>query len=415
MAKLSRALVNDVLQAVSRYSRYHQSILTIEQFTRFGKTANIEESYQFLRHEVPVRLAHIMQEIEHLPKNLKSMPSVELVHGWYIQSFADLMEYQNEEICNDITLERFTQSLYHIKRRHDNTVETMAQGIMELRESQGEKAIAPAVQYFLDRFYMNRIGIRLLMTQHLALFEESLARGPKTNYIGLFDANLHPKSVVKDACSNASMLCSHFYFDAPDVQIREHNTQEEGKEIVFSYVPSHLYHILFEILKNAMRATVEKHGSGEELPKVEIDIVKGMEDLSIRISDLGGGIQRSKMENLFKYHYTTASPPEHAGGMAALAGYGYGLPLSRIYAKYFGGDIQLTSMDGYGTQAYIFLKVLSANAHEVIPLYNTAVANAYKEDINNSVARDWSCDSFYDGQGHSYIRPVYTKKNGKNK
>lgn len=30
-----------------------------------------------------------------------------------------------------------------------------------------------------------------------------------------------------------------------------------------------------------------------------------------------------------------------------LAGYGYGLPISRLYARYFGGDLQIISMEGW--------------------------------------------------------------------
>lgn len=36
----------------------------------------------------------------------------------------------------------------------------------------------------------------------------------------------------------------------------------------------------------------------------------------------------------------------------------YGLPISRSYARYFGGDLSIVSMEGYGTDAFVHLSRL---------------------------------------------------------
>jgi pyruvate dehydrogenase kinase 2/3/4 len=42
---------------------------------------------QFLAEELPIRLAHRVQELETLPDGLNDMPSVKRVLDWYAQSF----------------------------------------------------------------------------------------------------------------------------------------------------------------------------------------------------------------------------------------------------------------------------------------------------------------------------------------
>ena len=60
---------------------------------------------------------------------------------------------------------RFTKILNAIKKRHDPTVTTVAQGVLEWKRSQNARSIGLDIQAWLDRFYMSRIGIRFLIGQ----------------------------------------------------------------------------------------------------------------------------------------------------------------------------------------------------------------------------------------------------------
>ena len=92
-----------------------------------------------------------------------------------------------------------------------------------------------------------------------------------------------------------------------------------------------------------------------------------MKDITIKIADEGGGIPRSAIPRIWTYMYTTAESQDldpdfnKSDFKAPMAGFGYGLPLSRLYARYFGGDLRLESVDGHGTDVYMNLNRLSSS------------------------------------------------------
>ena len=60
-----------------------------------------------------------------------------------------------------------------------------------------------------------------------------------------------------------------------------------------------------------------------------------------RFSDEGGGIPRSGLPKIWTSLYSTAKNPVILGRQDqemrnVMAGYGYDLPISRLYARYFG-------------------------------------------------------------------------------
>ena len=136
--------------------------------------------------------------------------------------------------------------------------------------------------------------------------------------------------------------------------------------------------------------------------------------LSLRIRDAGGGVAPAHVPHIFSYSFTTArsyasgdedevdggpyaaqsigglaglystnmqskKPPGGDGlgsdvssgglfseivgrgvqsGMGTIAGLGYGLPMSRLYAMYFGGSLEFVSLDGWGSDVFVKLRCL---------------------------------------------------------
>mmetsp|Transcript_22982 Transcript_22982/g.40703 ORF Transcript_22982/g.40703 Transcript_22982/m.40703 type:complete len:430 (+) Transcript_22982:201-1490(+) len=328
----------------------------------------------FLRRELPVRFAHRARELARAPYGLGEMPSIQNVKTWYEKSFEEVVSFDEELLFQTETgNEKFKETLREIYTRHQDTLVMVAKGLHELRSSprgmeilQSGKDLSDLkdIHAYLDRFFLSRIGIRILIGQYLELYEPQ-----QPDYVGLICMKTSAASVAQAAAEDARYMCERTFGDAPAVEML-------GRvDLTFPYVPSHLYYILFELLKNSMRATIETHGL-VDIPEVRVVIADGEsnEDVVIRISDQGGGIPRSISDKVFSYLFTTARDAfaeEHAdledfGRENPLAGLGYGLPISRGYVRYFRGDLQLMSMHGYGTDAFVHLPRLAGDREPLL-------------------------------------------------
>ncbi|GIL88266.1 hypothetical protein Vretimale_14143 [Volvox reticuliferus] len=322
-------------------------------------------SARFLHSEIPIRLAHRLMDLNHLPPGLSEEPHVRRVKGWYAASFADFRSFP--PIKDNMDVVRFTAMLKNAFRRHNNVVPAIAKGVEEYKrdlERKGESSQEreSEIQHFLDTFFLSRIAIRFLAGHHISMFEP-----PRPDHIGLVHTRCSPYQIAFDAVSEARAICFREYGGAPQVTVLG-NTG-----LTMAYVPSHLHHMVFELVKNSLRAVQERYSESDlESPPIQVVVAEGLEDVTIKVSDQGGGIPRSGLQRIWTYLYTTARSPlpdvdiDSTNMPAVLAGYGCGLPLSRLYARYFGGDLQMISMEGYGTDAYLHLARLG-NDEEPLP------------------------------------------------
>ncbi|XP_072531061.1 pyruvate dehydrogenase (acetyl-transferring) kinase isozyme 2, mitochondrial-like isoform X2 [Salminus brasiliensis] len=220
---MRNAALANVPKHIDHFSKFSPSPLSMKQFLDFGSVNACEKtSFKFLRQELPVRLANIMKEIRLLPPRLLSTPSAQLVHSWYVQSLMELLEFLDKSPEDHEVLQDFVEALVTIRNRHNDVVPTMAQGVIEYKETFGQDPVTSQnIQYFLDRFYMSRISIRMLINQHTLIFDSASQPVPST--IGCIDPHCRVTEVIQDAYECAKLLCEQFYMCSPDLKLREIN------------------------------------------------------------------------------------------------------------------------------------------------------------------------------------------------
>ncbi|CAM4535599.1 unnamed protein product [Leuciscus chuanchicus] len=299
---------------------------------------HILSSAKYLHKELPVRIAHRIKGFRSLPFIIGCNPTI-------------LQVIKDQE-----TEARYSKLVKLLLDDHKDVVTMLAEGFRECRKHIVDETL---VRNFLDTTLTSRLGIRMLATHHIALHEEN------ADFVGIICRRLSPKKIIEKWVDFARRLCEHQYGNSPRVRINGHVAAR------FPFIPLPLDYILPELLKNAMRATMESHlDTPYNVPDVGVTIANNETDFVIRISDRGGGIPHSILDKVMDYHFSTAEQSTQDPRMSNLFdsitnsgpqsgpmhGFGFGLPTSRAYAEYLGGSLAIQSMQGIGTDVYLRLR-----------------------------------------------------------
>jgi pyruvate dehydrogenase kinase 2/3/4 len=324
---------------------------------------------QLSARELPVRYAHRIQQIESLPGWQTSKDIVE-VHGMYFDAFLGIRLLDDPDNGN---LDEFTDKVRSVKTRFQYVIPHLSTGMRELQRTQGFSEAF--IQDWLDTFFLSRIGTEMLSSQYMAT-AKSASMGAKC---GIVNDECDPVAICRKAARHAQKLCQdHFGLKEHNVKILvetqvDSSLADSFGRIRFPYIPQYLCFIMVELLKNSARATVENTARPADLrhKPIVVTVCADHSQVAIRVSDRASGIPFNVAQSVWSYMYSTV-PKTGAGSSffargSPLAGFGVGLPLSRLYARYLGGSLQLMSMPGIGTDAYLHLKRIETEAREKVP------------------------------------------------
>ncbi|CAM9731324.1 unnamed protein product [Ascophyllum nodosum] len=405
MALLERAMARNgrhLLQIIEEYAVQEPVQATFKGLVHHGRHARSKLVAHHLREQLCVRLSHQARRMELFPRppgaSSHHFDQLMRVHTDTLRELHDMKPvvdrilHESRELslrhqrCDP--LDDFKRCIEAINNRHTSNVETLMEAKMEMSRHPvvvegGRKKLSPRenqdhrhhrhhhlqrqveekedrLQLLVDEFLAMHISFQLLCRHYLQSLKPADLEN-SSDRTGLVAERCLLSEVVADAMGETQLITEHHLVDSPDVII------EGDVDARASCIPSHVHHIIFEVLKNALRATALNHAAvANELPPVRVRIAEGKRQVSVCISDEGGGMSMTTARNAFRYLWTSSERHAEAQekhqknasyqpGTDPLSGMGIGLPVSRLYARHFGGDLKLMSLEGFGTHVGLFL------------------------------------------------------------
>lgn len=352
------------------FARMRPHPLSLQQILDMNSS---QKAAKFISKEIPLRYAERIVMIESLA-GWEEVDELVEVHEKHVQTFRDVLgpsTYESRASFNDPSqVEDLHETIKNAALVMQGVQTLCARGMHKLHGGRSSLSTpldplsAEMVDRWLNDFLLNWIGTEMLLAQFMAL-----ERGRPT---GIVDPRCDVAEVCREVALHMLLMCDDLYGRTPVVNVLSRSAVEEDQRAPsFAYVPSFLKYILQEILKNSCRATLESTDDDHKIMRRPITILVCADEkqVGIKITDLARGIPFHIGSRIWSYMYSTARLKGPGGHVqpTPLAGYGVGLPISRLYARYLGGALELVSWPGYGTDVHLFLPRVQSDAREVIP------------------------------------------------
>ncbi|OON22264.1 ATPase/histidine kinase/DNA gyrase B/HSP90 domain protein [Opisthorchis viverrini] len=336
-------------------------------------------------------------------------------HNMYLKSFRRLTEEPPVETFEDET--RFSKLLRTILNEHSSVISMLATGFKECRSRITVTLFLQdtnLITDFLNRTLTSRMATRLLAEHHLALREN------RPHHVGIIDQRMALTDVVKKQIELVSGMFQLEYGMAPEVILAgqtdlvfpyiripldyiltelfknafratiESRCRTAGKlppiyvtlasdEVDFwiritdhaGGIPSDLEHAIWEYhVSTPAAAKVEagweqastKHGSHSVVKEPNVlpppTATGGALGPHARLSqtdDIDLPLNAGASSQILPSNKIFCSITQHQV-TKSIHGFGFGLPLSRAYARQLGGDLQMYAIRSIGTDCYLRLR-----------------------------------------------------------
>jgi signal transduction histidine kinase len=364
------------ISKIRRLAQKQAETITLGQLmrSRSSEPKRLIELGRWLHVHVPIRLARRLDDFLQLPYHAVQNGHWHDVYTKYVRTLDRVSSFPT--IITPRDEQQFCALMQEELQAHSPVAVRISEGYREIR------AIYPDTRYdyFLDNLFSTRISSRILVENYVDM------RDPVEGHRGVVQRDLDPLPIIKRLAYSLKDLTTSIYGRSPDIEFCG------NLSCALDYIPAHVEIIIREVLKNALRATVERHvnkakkrvvAQDASLPPVVVELQKGDFNVIVKISDQGGGMPKKMQKEAWQYGWTSVDAgnwTDMSSRRSELAGYGFGLPLTRLYAQYFGGEVFMQALPGHGTDVYLVLNNLKEGTPPT-EMDDSATALAVNENI----------------------------------